>query len=188
MPVTTKSTANMPTKNSYVPPSLRGKPAPLLTTKKTQLKKEFAIEQNAFPSLGDTIKKNTNAGTPISFSSAAAKKIEPPKIIKIDVLPGWVHIRRHAGQIQYKYGEPVYRSYANEERDEEILSRIIVKNRIAREQYDRNREIDRLGDLSEFYGQLTLAEIYENEASAFPINDSESSDYSDSDHYYENYD
>jgi len=170
-----------PTKTSYVPPSLRAKPTPLPSTKKTALKKEFAIEQSAFPSLGETIKKNTNAGTPISFSSAAAKKIEPPKVIKIDVLPGWVHIRHHVGQIQYKYGEPVLKT--NEERDEEILSRIIVKNRIAREQYDRNREIDRLGDLSEFYGQPTLAEIYENEASNFHTNDSDSSDYSDNEYY-----
>jgi hypothetical protein len=178
----------MPAKTSYVPPSLRAKPALSPIAKKTSLKKEFAIEQSAFPSLGETIKKKTNAGTPISFSSAAAKKLEVPTVIKIDILPGWVHIRRQEGQIQYKYGEPVLKSSLDEERAEEILSRIIVKNRIAREQYDRTREIDHLGDLSEFYGQPSLAEIYENEAAAYPTNDSDSSDYSDNEYFNEHYD
>ena len=61
-----------------------------------------------------------------------------------------------------------------------VLGRIILKNRIAREQYDRNRDIDRLGDLSDYYGQPTLAEIYENDMEMV-LDDSESSDYSESD-------
>jgi hypothetical protein len=172
---------------SYVPPAMRTKkPSPLLSsapspsTKKTALKKEFAIDTQAFPSLGETIKKTVTSGTPISFSSAAAKKIMTPKEIKADVLPGWVHIRKHEGKIQYKYGEPI--KHYVDDLAEQVVNRIILKNRIAREQYDRNVDIERLGDLSEFYGQPPLAELYENalEAGAYSddSSESESIDYS----------
>jgi hypothetical protein len=158
---------------SYVPPAFRSTALP--STKKKEPKKEFAIDQDAFPALATTIKKSASAGTPISFSSAAAKKVVEPTVVQIDILPGWVHIRRHSGKIQYKYGKEVPRP-ADE--SDAVLGRIILKNRIAREQYDRNREIDRLGDLSEFYGQPTLAEIYEQDLE-IALDDSESSDYSE---------
>ena len=174
---------------TYVSPALRNKKpftsaAPQPSTKKTALKKEFAIEPNAFPSLGDTIKNPSSRGTPISFSSAAAKKVALPPVEIIDVLPGWVHIRRHAGQIQYKYGKMKYLSAADEERADEITSRIILKNRIAREEYDRNVNIERLGDLSEYYGQPTLAEMFEKDV-YYVAEDSDSNIESslDSDHY-----
>ena len=170
MPVTAKP--------AYVPPSFRNTAAS--STKKKEPKKEFAIDQNAFPSLANTIKKTASAGTPISFSSAAAKKVEAPVMKKIDVLPGWVHIRRCEGKIQYKYGNDVCSKEVADKlvRAEETLNRVILKNRIAREQYDRDREIDHMGDLSEYYGQPTLAEIYENDLE-ITVDDSESSDYSD---------
>ena len=173
---------------AYVSPALRNKKtiatAPLPSTKKTALKKEFAIEANAFPSLGETIKSSNNRGTPISFSSAAAKKVALPSVEIIDVLPGWVHIRRHNGEIQYKYGKMKYPSMEDEERANELLSRIILKNRIAREQYDRNIHIERLGDLSEFYGQPSLADMYETDV-YYVSEDSDSNMESsaDSDHY-----
>jgi hypothetical protein len=160
---------------SYVPPAFRSTALP--STKKKEPKKEFAIDQNAFPSLATTIKKTGQSGTPISFSSAAAKKVEAPIVVKMDVLPGWVLIRRNEGKIEYKYGKEV--SKPPDESDA-VLSRIILKNRIDREQYDRDREIDRLGDFSEFYGQPTLAEIYENDLEIV-LDDSESSDYSEND-------
>ena len=170
MPVTAKPATN------YVPPSFRTTALP--STKKKEPKKEFAIDQNSFPSLATTVKKSASSGTPISFSSAAAKKVEAPIIVKVDVLPGWVHIRRYEGKIQYKYGKEV--SKPADESDA-VMSRIILKNRIAREQYDRDREIDRMGDLSEYYGQPTLAEIYENDLE-ITVDDSESSEYSENDY------
>ena len=171
-----KSTSSI---SNYVPPSLRNKnvsPAPVPSrsvssrsvpsrsvtvpwAKKTALKKEFAMDLQTFPELQHA-KKVAYRGTPISFSSAAAKKVEEPIAAKVDVLPGWVHIRSHAGKIQYKYGEPVAPRYNN---NEQIMSRIILKNRIEREQYDRDRDVDALGDLSEFYGQMTLADLYESD-------------------------
>jgi hypothetical protein len=161
---------------TYVPPAFR--PTALPSTKKKEPKKEFAIDQSAFPTLATTIKKSGSSGTPISFSSAAAKKVEAPVIVKVDVLPGWVHIRRNEGKIQYKHGKEV--SKPADESDA-VMSRIILKNRIAREQYDRDREIDRMGDLSEYYGQPTLVEIYENDLE-ITVDDSESSEYSENDY------
>ena len=171
--------------STYMPPSFRSKNpsssfAPVIA-KKTALKKEFALESTAFPSLGDTIKKSASKGTPISFSSAAAKKVAPAIKEVSEVLPGWVHIRKQAGQIQYKYGKPIIRP-DNEARLDQILSRIILTNRIAREQYDRNIELERLGDLSEFHGQPTLAETYENEE--LLINHNSHNDSTDSDSDY----
>jgi len=191
MPLTTTTSINNNAKpakpSTYMPPSFRSKnPAPSATnpTQKTALKKGFALEANAFPSLGDTIKKSAPSGTPISFSSAAAKKVTPPPVKEVsEVLPGWVHIRKQAGQIQYKYGKPISRP-DDEARLEQILSRIILTNRIAREQYDRNIELERLGDLSEFYGQPSLAEMYENEE--FAMNHGNNDSGTDSDYDYAN--
>ncbi len=163
---------------AYAPPSFRNRtnnstsnnnnqqPPPL--AKKTALKKQHVdINSNvAFPSIGDTLKNTKNAkggGTPMSFSSMASKRLAEPVIEKIvDVPPGWVHIRKHKGVIQYKYGAPVP-LYYDESRDELILGRILFKHRLAREQYERDRDIEHLGDLSEFYGEPSLAEIYEND-------------------------
>jgi len=182
MPVLTATRPNN-AKTNYVPPAFRSTAASA-STKKTELKKGFALEQTAFPSLGETFKKSQTQGTPISFSSAASKKTAPPPVNIIpDVLPGWVHIRKQQGQIQYKYGKPVVRSDEEYEREDQVISRIILKNRIAREEYDRMRDIERLGDLSEFYGQPTLAEMYEQAMEAANYYENDSSDYTDSDQY-----
>jgi hypothetical protein len=144
---------------AYIPPTMRTKTTTNIA-KKTALKKEFAIDQQAFPTLGDTIKKTATRGTPISFSSAAAKPIDQPTEKVVDVLPGWVHIRRKDGKYQYKYGKMSDFDAEAADRWEDIQSKIILKNRIAREQYDRDWDIERLGDLSEFYGEPPLAELY----------------------------
>ena len=174
-PSNNKPSNNKPSNNK--PISLSNKPS-ITIAKKTALKKGFDLDQAAFPTLGDTLNKSTTAGgTPFSFSAAAAKKQETPVVKKIEVLPGWVHIRRQAGEIQYKYGELILTQAAADriEKAEEVLNRIIVKNRIAREEYDRNRDIERLGDLSEYSGQPTLAEMFDNEIQE-SASDDESSD------------
>ena len=130
---TTVNNVNNVKTSTYMPPSFRSKNSPSAITKKTALKKEFALEATAFPSLGDTVKKSTLRGTPISFSSAAAKKVAPAIKEVSEVLPGWVHIRKQAGQIQYKYGKPIFQP-SNEDRLDQIISRIILTNRIARVQ------------------------------------------------------
>jgi len=154
---------------TYIPPSMRNRnreSAAKATTKKSAPKKEVASvnDENAFPSLNDTMKTNNKkAGTPISFSSALSKKTEVAKIeIKSDLKPGWVYIRKNNGAIQYKYGEQIL--WENRDHLEDIkLGNILFKYRIAREQYERDMDVERLGDLSEYYRQPTLDEIYEND-------------------------
>ena len=118
-----------------------------------------------FPSLGETLKKNNN--NPLSFSSAASKKIEQPIVKKADVEPGWVHLRKsNNGKIEYKYGAPKPFDYKTLDKEAIVLGNILFKYRLEREQYERDMDILRLGDLSEFYGEPTLAEQYENDIAA----------------------
>ena len=151
-------------KCAYAPPSMRT-PAAQPSTKKKEPQKEFSTNDHAlFPSLGETLNKNKN--NPLSFSSAASKKIEPPKIVKAEVAPGWVHLRKMNGKIEYKYGSIKPYDYKRSEQDAIVLGNILFKYRVEREQYERDSDIIRLGDLSEFYGEPTLAEQYENDIAA----------------------
>ena len=161
-------TTNNNIKSSYVPPSMRTAAAaePPSRTEKKELKKEFSTNDHTlFPSLGETLKKNNN--NPLSFSSAASKKIEAPQVKKADVEPGWVHLRKNEnGQVEYKYGTPKPIDYKTLNKEAVTLGNILFKYRVEREQYERDMDILRLGDLSEFYGEPTLAEQYENDSAA----------------------
>lgn len=59
-----------------------------------------------------------------------------------------------------------------EKQNNQRLGNILFKHRIEREQYHRDMDVERLGDLSEFYGQPTLVEMYEND-SRLQLNDDE---------------
>lgn len=152
-------------KRSYIPPSMRSATA-LPRAEKKELKKEFSTSDHTlFPSLGETLKRNNN--NPLSFSSAASKKIEQTEVKKADVEPGWVHLRKNNnGQIEYKYGAPRPRDYKALANETVVLGNLLFKYRLEREQYERDSDIMRLGDLSEFYGEPTLAEQYENDVAA----------------------
>ena len=159
----------MSSKNSYVPPSMRRTahtsvasvaPATVsVSTKKKELKKVFALATELFPSLGETMSKNANHL--LSFSSIAAKKIEQPKKEKAEVAPGWVHIRKNKGKIEYKYGALLPLDYKAMERKETILGNLLFKYQMASQQYERDMDVVRLGDLSEYYEKPTLAELHE---------------------------
>jgi len=186
---TTKST----TTKSYIPPSMRktmnSRQQPHqhnrseYPTKKTELKKEFSMA-DAFPTLGETMKTKT---TPqllekeqqISFSLAASKKAPKEKDTSTSteqiILPGWVYIRKNKkNQIEYKYGASIIdpNELELEKQNNQRLGNILFKHRIEREQYHRDMDVERLGDLSEFYGQPTLVEMYEND-SRLQLNDDE---------------
>ena len=173
MPAATSSSpanANANAKRTYISPAKRASTMTTTMTtiaKKKEPQKQFSLNNNLalFPSLGETLQNRTPLS--MSFSSAAAKQIEQPKI-KVEVAPGWVHIRKHNGQIQYKYGVPLEQSYANREWDrEEIrISNLLFKYRMAAEQYDRDMDVLRLGDLSDYYNQPTLAELFEEDMQA----------------------
>jgi len=166
-------------KPTYIPPTMRNRAA-LSSTKKKEPQKVFSMDNTLFPSLGETFKKYAN--NPLSFSSAAAKKIEQPKIIKADVAPGWVHIRRRNGKTEYKYGIPVP-LFDNREREEIMFNNMLFKIRMEEQQYERDMDVLRLGDLSEYYGEPTLAEIHDDEMQ-YKNNDEDysSSDESDGDY------
>lgn len=182
-------------KKSYMPPSMRKEMSSrqeqqhntsALSTKKTELKKEFSLA-DAFPTLGETIKikptKKEQQQQQLSFSLAASKKAPEEKDILTTneeiLLPGWVYIRKNKNNknnqmIEYKYGASIIdpNELELEKRDNRRLGNILFKYRIEREQYYRNMDIDRLGDLSEFYGLPTLVEMYEND-SCLHLNDNE---------------
>jgi hypothetical protein len=144
-------------KSTYIPPTVRNQTA-LSSTKKKEPQKVFSLDNSLFPSLGE----NYTANSPLSFSSAAAKKIEQPKLVKAEVAPGWVHIRRRNGKTEYKYGIPVP-IFDNREREEMIFNNMLFKIRMEEQQYERDMDVLRLGDLSEYYGEPTLAEIHDYE-------------------------
>ena len=79
---------------------------------------------------------------------------------KDKVRPGWVLIRKHDGKIQYKYGKERINWYLEKSFIRETFKhdRLILKYKIAREQWDRNSENDYLGDLSPYYNEPTIKE------------------------------
>jgi hypothetical protein len=108
-----------------------------------------------------------------SFSSIASTKVIEKKDTtateETKLLPGWVYIRKNntkTGTMEYKYVESTISQHELElaYQENERLGRILFKYRIAREQYQRDMDVERLGDLSEFYGEPTLIEMYENDS------------------------
>ena len=188
----------MSQKKAYVPPSLRKKATINKTqdvipshkrTKNYEPIKEFSLT-DLFPTLGETIQKNTSTSTSRStststststnnFSNIASKKnttitaaANDPSKKENDtsaLLPGWVYIRKNKQnhQIEYKYVEPpthyISEKLQQIEKENQQLGNVLFKYRIERQQYLRDIDIERLGDLSEFYGLPTLDEMYEND-------------------------
>jgi hypothetical protein len=133
---------------TYIMPSRR---QPVVAAKKV-----FSIDASAFPSLNETIPSNNNNNH--SFSAAAKKIINPvPELVR-EVAPGWVHIRRQGGKFEYKYGLPVKKT--TDLLAAERFNKCMLKYRLAREQYDIDRDVERLGDLSIYFNTPTLAEKY----------------------------
>ena len=182
----------MSQKKTYVPPSLRNKAknntpthdiSSQKRTKKTEPSKEFSLT-DSFPTLGETIKKtikptntkNTNTNTNTNNFLNAASKINTTTTENDDdhskkdtSLPGWVYIRKNKtnNKIEYKYVEQTINDIKEKlqqiEKENQQLGNVLFKYRIAREQYIRDIDVERLGDLSEFYGLPTLDEMYDND-------------------------
>ena len=154
-------------KSAYVPPNKRQLANNVTAsprTEKKELKKELQLNNStSFPQLSTSSLSSTQQKNPaISFSSAVAKRIEADKeeVKKSDVQPGWVHIRKHKGIIQFKNGTPVpFKDYS--EQEDKFICDKLYKYRLARQQYDQDMDVVRLGDLSDYYGEPTLVEIQE---------------------------
>ena len=156
------------TNNKYVPPSKKllaqTNSSSLNLTKKREPKKEFSLQANddsAFPTLNQSITSG-NLKPSLSFANAAKKEVVKPQLDVIsDVKPGWVHIRKHKGKIEYKYGKASERyPYYDESR---VSNDTIFMRRLVIEQYERDNDIIRLGDLSQYYGEKTIYEMFEEE-------------------------
>ena len=143
----------------YTPPYRLG------AAKKTALKKEHQFTPTEFPSLFETLTHSASAANLESFSSAAKKKNADPVLNKADVEPGWVHIRKHNNKIEYKYGAAVVKA-DDTAHATLVLGNQLFKYRLAKEQYERDIDLLRLGDCSEYYGTPSLAEIYAKYAEA----------------------
>jgi hypothetical protein len=161
--------------NKYVPPRQHTNistnankfrvPAP---TEKIALKKEFQLKDhlNAFPLLCETIPVNKSAA--LSFAQAMKTEQQLAKNMEhiSEVPPGWVNIRYKNKEIQYKYGEPFSRRYpsgdANIDQDARI-STLLLKYRLAKEQYEHDNDVLRLGDYSAYYNSPTLLEQFAEE-------------------------
>ena len=181
--IVNKEQHNKQQHNKYVPPSK------INLTKKKEPKKEFSLKEHesAFPEL--TI-SNRNLKPLLSFANATKNKEvsdESTDLIKSDVIPGWVHIQKNNGKIEYKYGKSTDRYSCSDDNFENRLSSIMCNNRLAKEQYERNNDIYRLGDLSEFYGEKTVYELFEEEEFLLYKNNSDSDNSSSSETEYETY-
>ena len=146
----------------YVPP--RHSSNPLIAEKKS-LKKEFALQLEAFPALTSLSKPTT---TPVLSFAQAAQATKVPKVVKDTdlLLPGWVYIRHKNGKIEYKYGPAYPQRYPSLETEEEAdnrTTRLLLKYRLAREQYVRDNDVLHLGDYSEYYNTKTLQEQFDEE-------------------------
>ena len=171
--------------NKYVPPSKT------TLTKKKEPKKEFSLKEHesAFPALTTS---NRNLKPLLSFANATKNKEVninevAADLIKSDVIPGWVYIRTNNGKIEYKYGKSTDRYSCSDDNFEHRLSSIMCNNRLAKEQYERNNDIYRLGDLSEYYGEKTVYELFEEEEFLLYKNNSDSDNSSSSETEYESY-
>ena len=178
-----KEQHNKQQNNKYIPPSKTN------LTKKKEPKKEFSLKEHdaAFPALTTS---NNNLKPLLSFANATKNKEVsngPTDVIKSDVIPGWVHIRTNNGKIEYKYGRSTDRYRCSDDNFENRLSSIMCNNRLAKEQYERNNDIYRLGDLSEFYGEKTIYELFEEEEFLLYNNNSDSDNSSSSETEYESY-
>jgi hypothetical protein len=187
--------------NKYVPPSKRNgreqekgsnsssqpyrKSTPI-NTQKREPKKEFSINAvpHEFPGLSQTTTQTVK--NPVNnFSKAASsqKTINNPSNENKDTensLPGWVYININKsndaqGMYNYKYVDIEYSKlkimHDQSIKDDEKLGNILFNHRIIKEQNIRDIDIDRLGDLSKFYGKPTISEEYENDTLLNELND-----------------
>jgi hypothetical protein len=175
---------NLSTRTKYIPPTRSSFPT---SAKKTAPKKEFSLSAQAaaFPCLVSPPKTGPSL---LSFANMVKTNIPACVPVLSDVSPGWVHIRKQGGHIQYKSGKPSNRYPLSDENFILKFDRWVWKSRLAKDQYERDSDVIRLGDLSEYYGAPTLLEMYaaeeeEEEDQRLQATYDLSTDMSDSDDY-----
>ena len=191
-------------KTKYVPPSQRNSIKSNEISKWTEIPRrveipkriiekkapEFSLnDKSLFPTLEVSTSNNKTTKPNIMSFAAAAKYEEPKKEEKVsEYTPGWVYIRINKDIIEYKY-EPQLESIMMEQlktqlKYEEAHDSRNLKSRIARLQWDQDRENYRLGDLSRFYDAESIKEQLDNAYNI--INETDNSQYYISDDYVNN--
>jgi len=187
-PTTTSSSSSSSRHNNYTHSNNNSKKISVpASAEKTALKKEFSLAEqlNAFPLLTTNHKTNNQSLLSFAQSLKTAKDTKNTSdLLATDVLPGWVTIQYDdKGAIQYKYGKTTNRYPVSDPAiDNEILGNVLLNYRLAREQYERDNDVSRLGDLSEYYGTRSLVELFAEEEILMQReidNENYSSDYSD---------
>jgi hypothetical protein len=149
---------------------------------KTALKKEFSLEAEAeaqaFPTLSGVRKPHAPL---LSFAQVAQTALPTTAVsTTTTLLPGWVYIRREAGKIEYRTSSQTrYPCLETAEEADARLGRLLVKYRLAKDQYERDHDVLRLGDLSEYYNTPTLQEQFDAEDIVLLKSEARSSDSSD---------
>jgi hypothetical protein len=126
--------------------------------------KEFSLAAHAtaFPTLQQA-SSNSPVKPLLSFAHATQTELKSAAVATVStVLPGWVYIRYNNGEVEYKYGQPSNR-YPLTTASEHRLSQLLLKYRLAKEQYLRDTDIDRLGDCSAYYGAQTIYDLFAEE-------------------------
>ena len=166
-----RTSTNSNSNNKYIPPnkpSLKTFKVPASTstsnslnlTKKSAPQKVFSLTPAEFPGLATP---KTSCVQP-SKSFANAAKTVLPRVGQApstnEVPPGWVHIRKRNGRIEYKEGPPSNRYPVYDDNDDYLINEWLFNHRVAQLQYERDIDVLCRGDLSEYYGLPTVYEQY----------------------------
>ena len=138
------------------------------------------LDKQSFPTLIETLTL-----TPLqakSFASVAKRVEVVDKVIPYvsDVKPGWVHIRRHKGMIQFKYNMTNRNTSTLEDviYEEKRLGNYLFTRRVTLQQEERDIQNEMLGDLSPFWNTKTILEMHDD-SEDLQEGDYEDSDFSD---------
>jgi hypothetical protein len=196
--------------SKYIPPSQRQPPTQQTISQSTEEKapkKRHYEEQKEeeFPSL--TIACNAFINPTMSFASIMKKVEEKLKPLENPYKPGWLYIKRvkqdylqidkdnhnilkPKSLIQFIEGPPVpideyYLSIDYDQQHSDYL----FNKRIASMQEEQDRSIDTLGDLSPYWGQPDVLEVfYQNYGQEHQNNSDDEDNYSSSNESNGNYD
>jgi hypothetical protein len=135
-----------------------------ITPNKRSVERSVDLDKQFFPTLKETIK---SVSLPKSFASVT-KKVDPIIIVApiiSDVKPGWVHIRKHKSQIQFKSNATNKFTCTLEDEiyEEKRLGNYLFKKRVWFQQEYRDHQNELLGDLSPYWNAKTITEMHEED-------------------------
>jgi len=97
----------------YIPPNRK-----MVEHKKIEEKKQFIMENNSFPSLGEK-KENTNKNNNLNYKNVTNNIIIEEEITD-KVKPGWVAIKREGNKTKFEYGKKTEHRIEQEKIKEEL--------------------------------------------------------------------